>query len=77
MIPIDKLKQMVRMIIETHDDEIGCMECYAELDRFVDLVLNGKQAEEALPLVQQHLNVCGDCKEEFQALLEALQATGE
>ncbi len=36
--------------------------------------LAGKNAAEALPLVQDHLERCGDCREEFEALLAALQA---
>ncbi len=36
--------------------------------------LAGKNAAEALPLVQDHLERCGDCREKFEALLAALQA---
>ena len=71
---LDKLKKMVREIISTRPFEIGCEECFEELDRFVELVLAGKDAAEALPLVQDHLDRCGNCREEFEALLAALRA---
>ena len=76
--PIDPemMKEMVRGILSTRDDEIGCDECYEQLDRFVDLVLAGKDAAGALPLVQDHLNRCPDCREEFKALLSALASNG-
>ena len=32
---------------------------------------------EAMPLVQEHLHMCGECRDEFEALLTALRATGE
>jgi len=32
----------------------------------------GKNAAEAMPLVQEHLDRCNDCREEFEALLAAL-----
>lgn len=71
---LDTLKWIVRDIITTRPDEIGCDECFEELDRFVELELAGKNAAEALPLVQDHLDRCSDCREEFEALLAALRA---
>jgi hypothetical protein len=71
-----KLKRMVRDIVTVSPDEIGCDECFEQLDRFVELELAGKNAAESLPLVQDHLDRCDNCREEFQALLAALQAIG-
>jgi hypothetical protein len=71
---LDTLKQMAREIITTRPDEIGCDECFEQLDRFVEMTLAGKNAAEAMPLVQDHLDRCHDCHEEFEALLAALRA---
>jgi hypothetical protein len=71
-----KLKRLVRDIVTASPDEIGCEECFEQLDRFVELELAGKNAAEALPLVQDHLDRCDNCREEFEALLAALQAIG-
>lgn len=60
-----------------HPDEIGYEERFAELDRFVELVRAGRPAEEIMPLVHEHLQRCGDCREEYEALREALRATEE
>lgn len=68
------LKRLVRVIAQTHSNEIGCDECWDHLDQFVDLELSGKAAEEALPLVKEHLILCIECREEYEALLTALQA---
>ncbi len=68
------LKQMVRVVLSTRPDEIGCDECLDQLDRFVEMKLAGKDAAKAMPLVQDHLDRCRDCREEFEALLEALRA---
>ena len=68
------LKQMVRAVITTRPDEIGCGECFEQLDRFIEMTLAGRNAAEALPLVQDHLERCRDCREEFEALLVALRA---
>jgi hypothetical protein len=69
----ETLKRMVRNVLSTRPDEIGCDECFEQLDRFVEMTLAGKNAAEAMPLVQDHLERCRDCREEFEALLEALR----
>ncbi|MBI5566361.1 MAG: hypothetical protein HY870_15790 [Chloroflexi bacterium] len=69
------LKKMVGSIVNTRPDEIGCDDCFAQLDQFAELVLAGKNAAEAMPLVQDHLDRCMDCREEFEALLRAVQAS--
>jgi hypothetical protein len=66
----------VRGILSTQKDEIDCDQCLEELDRFVELALAGRDAAEALPLVQDHLNRCRDCNEEFEALLLILRRPG-
>ncbi len=68
------LKRIVRSVLATRPDEIGCDECFEQLDRFVELKLAGKNAAEAMPLVQDHLDRCPDCREEFEALLAVLRS---
>jgi hypothetical protein len=68
-----KLKMLVRAIITTRPDEIGCDECFEQLDRFVEIELAGRNPAEALPLVEDHLSRCRECREEFEALLGALR----
>jgi hypothetical protein len=74
MLDRDQLSALVRMITTTRPDEIGCEECLEEVDRFVEMKLAGLDAAEAMPLVQDHLDKCRDCREEFEALLGALRA---
>lgn len=71
---IPGLKRIIRGIVTTSVDEIDCDECFRQLDRFAELYLAGKDPGRALPLVQQHLETCNDCREEFEALLRALEA---
>jgi hypothetical protein len=68
------LKEMARGIMTTRPDEIGCAECFDRMDSFVEIELAGRDAAEAMPLVQDHLTRCGNCREEFEALLAALRA---
>ena len=74
---LEVLKRMVRSIADTRSDEIDCDECFEQVDLFAELKLQGKDAAEAMPLVRDHLNRCGGCREEFEALLDCLRATTE
>ena len=68
------LKHIVRVVMSTNEDEINCSECFMLIERYVDLELAGKNAAEAFPLVEAHLAICHDCREEYQVLLSALGA---
>jgi len=56
------------------EPEIGCDECFEELDRYVGLELQGKDAEAAVPGLRAHLAGCPACREEH-ASLKALAAS--
>ena len=67
------IRKMMRSIQLTFQDELTCEECFNEVDRFAELKLAGKNAADAMPLVQQHLDRCANCREEYEALLFALK----
>lgn len=71
------LGQLVKSILSAPGEELSCDECFVQLDQFVEMHLTGKQPADALSLVQAHLQQCGTCCEEFEALLAALQAVDE
>jgi len=70
----DKLKGLVLSIFQTHRDEIGCGDCFEHVDRFAELVQSGKDAAKEMPHVYRHLEMCKACREEFEALLSAIEA---
>jgi hypothetical protein len=69
----DTLRQIIHEVITTRPDELSCPQCFDRLDRFAEITLVGKNASEAMPLVQDHLEHCRECKQEFEALLLALE----
>ncbi len=70
---LDILKNLLRAVLRTHDEELSCGECYEKIDTFIEMKLEGKSPAQAMPLVQEHLDHCGECREEYEALLTALQ----
>ena len=59
----------------TKDEELDCGECHELLDRFAEMHAAGEDVRALLPLVYLHLQACGDCFEEFDALRRAVAAT--
>jgi hypothetical protein len=49
--------------------EVGCDECFDRLDEFVELELDGRDADAAVPGLRAHLEGCPACREEHDALL--------
>ena len=54
--------------------EVGCDECFEQLDRFVELEVAGEDADGALPGMRAHLQGCPACREEHESLVALLQS---
>lgn len=67
------LKAMLYKIARTQEIELTCGEVFDLLDQYTEMVANGEDVAEIMPLVKQHLEMCPDCYEEFEALLRVLQ----
>jgi hypothetical protein len=48
--------------------ELGCDECFDELDRYVELELAGAAADEAVPGMRAHLEGCPACHDDYVSL---------
>jgi len=70
----ETIRKMLNAVKSTRDQELTCGHCFEELDQFIEMKLAGKNAEEAMPLVQEHLDRCQACRDEYEVLLEAIQA---
>lgn len=73
MVDLDLVKQLVREIVTTRPGQVDCPQCYEHLDCYADLILNGRDAAAVMPDLYRHLQRCAHCREEFEALLEALR----
>jgi hypothetical protein len=69
------LDKLLRAIADTRETEIGCDECFEQMDHFAEMELSGMDAGSVMPLVSDHLSNCEDCREKFEALLGAMRAT--
>jgi hypothetical protein len=65
--------KMLQALAITEEREISCDEVFAVLDQFAEAVLRGENILPFMPLVRQHLEMCPDCREEYETLLRMLQ----
>ena len=63
-----ELKQALGRLLGPSGPEIGCDQCFDELDRYVELELAGSDAEAAVPGFRVHLAGCPACREDYESL---------
>jgi len=68
------IKDMVREIVTTREDEMDCPECFEHMDHFADLLVSGADLDNTMLRLRDHLEHCPHCKEEFDALLGAVRS---
>ena len=68
------LRKLIHAIEQTQDVEYSCEEVYHLLDQYTEAVQRGEDAAQVMPLVKHHLDMCPDCREEFEALLRVLES---
>ena len=68
------ISKLVRAVAETRESEIGCDECFEQMDRLAEIAFSGSDAATAMPLVHDHLRMCEDCRDQYEALQIAIGA---
>ncbi len=69
----EMMQKMLAMLSNTRDKELTCDEVFALLDQFTELAAQGEDVAQLMPLVQQHLDMCEDCREEYKVLESIVQ----
>ena len=71
--PDPMMVKLLQSLAMTNAQEISCDDVFAVLDEFTEAVLRGENPLIFMPLVRQHLDMCPDCRAEYEALLNMLQ----
>jgi hypothetical protein len=71
----EKMQKMMAMLSVTREVELSCDEVFAMLDEFTEMAEQGENVALLMPLVQHHLDMCGDCREEYKVLANILHGT--
>jgi hypothetical protein len=60
--------ELARRLLGPAEPELGCDECFEQLDRYVELELAGGEADRLVPGMRGHLEGCAACREEHASL---------
>ena len=71
--PQDELQDEVivkflRILEDVRAEDMSCDEMFIRLDEFVETEVQSHDAEKLMPLVREHLDMCSECDEEYEAL---------
>ena len=71
-LPNEAVLGFLRVLEDVRQEEISCDEIYLKLDEYVEREVSKKDAAQLMPLIREHLDVCPECCEEYEALLSVL-----
>ena len=71
-LPNEAVLGFLRILEDVREEEISCTEIFAKLDEYVEREVSQKDAAQLMPLIREHLDICPECCEEYEALLDVL-----
>lgn len=70
------LWRLLHAVELTGEEEIDCTTCLALVPGYVDRELAGADAARQMPELARHLALCGDCREEYEAVRDLAALDG-
>ncbi len=68
----EQVRSLLEMLTLTRDSEADCNDCLSQMAEFAEVALEGRSIPQGLKCIEEHLDRCGECREEFEALKTAL-----
>jgi hypothetical protein len=63
----------LKRLLGPAEPELLCDECFEKLDQYVELELEGAQADDRIPGMRAHLHGCPACREDYDSLRELVE----
>ena len=76
-LPNEAVLGFLRVLENVRAEELSCEEIYSKLDEYVECELDCKDAAHVMPLIREHLDICQECCEEYEVLLDVMEKTEE
>jgi hypothetical protein len=73
----EMIKKLIDLVATTQNDSLDCDGCLERIAEYAEAHLAGLSLSAALQSVRLHLESCGCCQDEYEALLAALGTLGE
>ena len=72
-LPNEAVLGFLRVLEEVRAEELTCDEIFSKLDEYVECEVDKKDAAHLMPLIREHLDLCPECCEEYEALLHVVK----
>jgi len=72
-LPDEVVQGFLRVLEQVRVEDMPCSQVFALLDQYVEKEVRGEAAERLMPLLREHLDICVNCSEEYEALLRVLE----
>jgi hypothetical protein len=76
MTPEQRRDQVLTRLLGPADPEVSCEECFELLDEYVELELDGADADRRIPGMRAHLHGCPACHEDHESLRDFVRLQG-
>ena len=76
-LPNEAVLGFLKLLEEEPTEELSCEDIYKKLDEYVECEVGCKDAAHVMPLIRKHLDVCHECCEEYEALLDVIEKAAE
>ncbi|HUE98909.1 MAG TPA: hypothetical protein VMN99_06620 [Anaerolineales bacterium] len=76
-LPTETVLGFLHVLESVREEDAPCDEVYAKIDEYVEREVDKKDAAQLMPLVREHLDMCSECCEEYEALLDVLEKTSK
>jgi predicted anti-sigma-YlaC factor YlaD len=63
----------LKRLLGPAEPELLCDECFEKLDEYVELELQGAEADDRIPGMRAHLEGCPACREDYDSLADLLR----
>ena len=73
----EALQGLLRVLEDVRKDDMPCSEVFSRLDEYVEKEVHGVDAAHLMPLLREHLDLCPECCEEYEALLTMLEKSAK
>jgi hypothetical protein len=75
--PNEAVLGFLRVLEEVRADELDCDEIFSKLDEYVERQVDKHDAAQLMPFIREHLDICPECCEEYEALLKVVEEAEE
>jgi hypothetical protein len=76
-LPNQTVLGFLHVLESVQEEGCSCDEVFTRIDEYVEREVDNRDAEDLMPLIREHLDLCPECCEEYEALLDVLEKTSQ